>query len=88
MIARHSQCRVDRALSARTFHGGLLRKAFVNSFSEALSYELRGTGVSATVSGPGATATEFADVAGNSGSLLFRLGAASPTTVAREGHAR
>jgi short-subunit dehydrogenase len=44
--------------------------------------------VSATVSCPGATATEFADVAGNSGSLLFRLGAASPTTVAREGHAR
>ena len=61
-------------------------KAFVNSFTEALSYELRGTGVTATVSCPGATATEFADVAGNSRSLLFRLGAASPATVAREGY--
>jgi uncharacterized protein len=61
-------------------------KAFVNSFTEALSYELRGTGVTATVSCPGATATEFADVAGNSRSLLFRLGAASASTVAREGY--
>ena len=61
-------------------------KAFVNSFTEALSYELRGTGVTATVSCPGATATEFADVAGNSRSLLFRLGAASPAKVARQGY--
>jgi short-subunit dehydrogenase len=61
-------------------------KAFVNSFTEALSYELRGTGVTATVSCPGATATEFADVAGNSRSLLFRLGAASASTVARQGY--
>jgi short-subunit dehydrogenase len=61
-------------------------KAFVNSFTEALWYELRGTGVTATVSCPGATATEFADVAGNSRSLLFRLGAASPSTVARQGY--
>src|SRR5436305_13698526 len=61
-------------------------KAFVNSFTEALWYELRGTGVTATVSCPGATATEFADVAGSSRSLLFRLGAASPATVARQGY--
>ncbi|HKC60716.1 MAG TPA: SDR family NAD(P)-dependent oxidoreductase, partial [Myxococcales bacterium] len=61
-------------------------KAFVNSFTEALWYELRGTGVTATVSCPGATATEFAAVAGNSRSLLFRLGAASPATVARQGY--
>jgi hypothetical protein len=61
-------------------------KAFVNSFTEALWYELRGTGVSATVSCPGATATEFADVAGNSRSLLFRLGAADPKQVAAEGY--
>jgi short-subunit dehydrogenase len=61
-------------------------KAFVNSFTEALWYELRGTGVTATVSCPGATATEFAEVAGNSRSLLFRLGAASPATVARQGY--
>src|SRR5256884_6301337 len=59
-------------------------KAFVNSFTEALSYELRGTGVTATVSCPGATATEFAAVAGNERSRLFRMGAASPQAVAKE----
>jgi short-subunit dehydrogenase len=50
-------------------------KAFVNSFSEALGYELRGTGVTATVSCPGATETEFAKVAGNDSSLLFKASA-------------
>ena len=61
-------------------------KAFVNSFTEALWYELRGTGVTVTVSCPGATATEFAAVAGSDRSLLFRLGAADPADVAREGY--
>jgi short-subunit dehydrogenase len=61
-------------------------KAFVNSFTEALWYELRGTGVTATVSCPGATATEFATVAGTDKSRLFRMGAASPATVAREAY--
>ena len=61
-------------------------KAFVNSFTEALWYELRGTGVTATVSCPGATATEFSQVAGNDRSLLFRLGAAPAATVARQGY--
>jgi uncharacterized protein len=61
-------------------------KAFVNSFSEALWYELKGTGVTATVSCPGATATEFASVAGSSRSLLFRLGAANPRAVAAQGY--
>jgi len=61
-------------------------KAFVNSFTEALSYELRGTGVTATVSCPGATATEFSSVAGNDMSRLFRMGAASAAKVAREGY--
>ena len=61
-------------------------KAFVNSFTEALWYELRGTGVTATVSCPGATATEFATVAGTDRSRLFRMGAASPAAVAREGY--
>ena len=50
-------------------------KAFVNSFTEGLAYELRGTGVTATVSCPGATATEFALVAGNEKSKLFKMGA-------------
>ena len=34
-------------------------KAFVNNFTEALWYELRGTGVTATVSCPGPITTEF-----------------------------
>ena len=62
-------------------------KAFVNSFTEALAYELRHSGVSATLSCPGATATEFADHAGTARSLLFRLGAADAATVAREAYA-
>ncbi len=57
-------------------------KAFVNSFSEALAREVKGTGVTVTVSCPGATDTEFAGVAGNDRSLLFRLGAASAPKVA------
>ena len=61
-------------------------KAFVNSFTEALWYELRGTGVTVTVSCPGATSTEFAAVAGNERSLLFRLGAADAVDVARAGY--
>src|SRR5262249_54846963 len=61
-------------------------KAFVNSFTEALWNELKGTGVSATVSCPGATATEFTAVAGNDRSRLFKLGAMDATRVAREGY--
>jgi hypothetical protein len=61
-------------------------KAFVNSFTEALAWELAGTGVTATVSCPGATATEFAGHAGNANSLLFKLGAADSMGVAREGY--
>jgi short-subunit dehydrogenase len=57
-------------------------KAFVNSFSQALWYELRGTGVTVTVSCPGATATEFAQVAGNDKSRLFKAGAMGATEVA------
>ena len=51
-------------------------KAFVNSFTEALSVELQGTGVAATVSCPGPTSTEFAQVAGNEKSRLFQQAAA------------
>ena len=57
-------------------------KAFVNSFTEALGYELHGTGVTATVSCPGATATEFGKVAGNDSSKLFKPGAMSAPVVA------
>jgi hypothetical protein len=61
-------------------------KAFVNSFTEALSVELAGTGVTATVSCPGATATEFATVAGNEKSSLFAGGVASAAEVAKDGY--
>lgn len=47
-------------------------KAFVISFSEALAYELRDTGVRVTAHCPGATATEFAGTAGNDKSRLFQ----------------
>ncbi|HEX3346427.1 MAG TPA: SDR family oxidoreductase [Polyangiaceae bacterium] len=57
-------------------------KAFVNSFTQALGYELRGTGVTATVSCPGATATEFASVAGNDKSRLFQAAAMAAPEVA------
>jgi short-subunit dehydrogenase len=61
-------------------------KSFVNSFTEALWYELKGTGVTATVSCPGATATEFSALAGNDRSWLFKLGPMSSVKVASEGY--
>lgn len=61
-------------------------KAFVISFTEALAYELRGSGVTATVLCPGATATEFAAVAGNDKSALFKSGVADAASVARHGY--
>lgn len=61
-------------------------KAFLNSFSEALSYELQGTGVTVTLSCPGTTATEFAAVAGSHNSRLERFAHAEPAAVAREAY--
>lgn len=49
-------------------------KAFVITFTEGIAYELRGTGVTATVHCPGATATEFAAAAGNDKTKLFTAG--------------
>lgn len=49
-------------------------KAYVLSFSEALSVELAGTGVTATVLCPGATRTEFQATANMEDSRLFRGG--------------
>ena len=39
-------------------------KAYVRNFSEGLAYELKGTNVHVTLLAPGATRTEFSDVAG------------------------
>jgi short-subunit dehydrogenase len=61
-------------------------KAFVNSFSEALSVELAGSGVSVTVCCPGATATEFAQVAGNDKTALFKAKVMGSREVAEEAY--
>jgi short-subunit dehydrogenase len=47
-------------------------KAYVLSLGEALAQELRGTGVTVTTLCPGATATEFFDVAGATRRFLAR----------------
>lgn len=60
-------------------------KAFVLSFTEALAFELEGTGVTVTVLCPGATATEFAAVSGTSKMKLFQSGVADAVSVARFG---
>ena len=58
-------------------------KSFVISFSEALAFELRGSGVTVTCHCPGATATAFSTVSGNAQSRLFQRGAvADPKAVA------
>ena len=50
-------------------------KAYVLSLGEALAYELRGTGVTVTTLCPGATATEFFDIAGAEKSIMARASA-------------
>ncbi len=49
-------------------------KAFVNSFSEALSSELEGSGVTVTCLAPGPTASEFAAVSGMDETKAFTVG--------------
>lgn len=61
-------------------------KAYVLSLSEGLHEELRGTGVTCTALCPGATSTEFLEVAGFPETRAFRLVAQSPEAVARCGH--
>ena len=63
-------------------------KAFVLSFSEALSRELSPRGIGVTALCPGATATGFQARAGfDSGSALARLSSASAMAVAEAGFA-
>lgn len=61
-------------------------KAFVNSFSQAVAYEVRGTGVTVTVSCPGPTASEFGALSGLDRSRLFGMGTATSASVAREAY--
>jgi len=60
-------------------------KAFVLSFGEALSYELRDTNVKVSVISPGVTETEFLDVAGQKRSLFQRLSIMKSRPVAEIG---
>jgi short-subunit dehydrogenase len=48
-------------------------KSYVRSFSQALNFELRHTGVSSTVISPGVTATEFLQVSGQKPTAYQRL---------------
>ena len=57
-------------------------KAYVLMFSEALAAEERRNGIHVTAVCPGATATEFHDVAGNHGTFVSKL-MDSPDMVAR-----
>jgi short-subunit dehydrogenase len=61
-------------------------KAYVNSFTQAIAEELRGTGVSATVLCPGPVDTEFQSRAGMSHSKLGSNSASTPEAVAKAGY--
>jgi len=60
-------------------------KSYVLSFGEALSYELKDTGVSCTVVSPGVTATEFLQVAGQKKTFYQRATMMTSAEVARMG---
>ena len=61
-------------------------KSYVLSFSEALAYELKNTGVSVTVSCPGPTETAFHDRAATRGSKIMRMGMMKSETVALQAY--
>lgn len=60
-------------------------KAYVASFSNAISEELRGTNISVTNLMPGATASEFGEISGMNKTELFKS-PASARTVAEDGY--
>ncbi|MCE9560906.1 MAG: SDR family oxidoreductase [Planctomycetes bacterium] len=63
-------------------------KAFVNSFSEALSNELGGSGVTVTCLCPGPTLSEFATVAGVQNLTQFKASSAAETRPVAEAGVR
>jgi uncharacterized protein len=92
MVAR-GHGRVMNVASTAAFQPGPLMavyyasKAFVLSFSEALSVELAGTGVVVSCLCPGATRTDFQKAAAMEDSRLFRGGhVMDAATVARAGY--
>ena len=92
MIERHSG-KILNVASTAGFQPGpgmavyYATKAYVISFSEAIAYELRGTGVTVTCLCPGPTLTNFQKRAGIETSRLFqRFGPMDARTVARDGY--
>jgi uncharacterized protein len=61
-------------------------KAYVNSFSEALHYELRRTGITVTLSCPGPTFTEFVKVSQQEDNRFFKMNAMPSEVVARQAY--
>jgi len=92
MLARRSGRILNVASTAAFVPGPFMAvyyasKAFVLSFSEALSEETAATGVTVTALCPGPTETNFAATAGNQDSKLFRAGAVMDArTVAQAGY--
>jgi hypothetical protein len=60
-------------------------KSFILNFTEALAYELRGSGVLATALSPGIVATEFLKVSGQQATRYQRMAMMDSPTVARQG---
>jgi len=60
-------------------------KAFLQSFAQAIRYELRDTGVSVTALQPGPTDTNFFDRAGMEGTKVAQAKKDDPAQVARDG---
>ena len=92
MIARGNG-RVLNVSSTASFQPGpsmatyYASKAFVTSFSRAVNYELRRTGVTVTALCPGPTTTKFQDRAGIADSPLFRNNTMTAEAVADIGYA-
>ena len=61
-------------------------KSYVMNFTEALQYELRGTGVTATVLNPGLTQTGFVERANMGGAAIAQRGMMSAHDVASIGY--
>jgi len=92
-MLRSGQGRIMNVASTAAFMPGpgmavyYASKAYVLSFSEALTRELKGTGVTVTALCPGPTDTGFASAAGLGKSLLHRLlPAATAAEVAKVGY--
>jgi uncharacterized protein len=60
-------------------------KAFLQSFAQAIRFELKDTGVTVTALQPGPTETEFFDRAGMDGTKVADAGKDDPAEVARDG---